>query len=128
MKQIISTPNAPKALAPYSQAIKVGQMVYLSGQIGVDPKTMQVVSGGIAAQTTQMFQNLKAVAEAAGGSLEHVVKITGYITDIAYYSEFNDVMRTFYPNNAYPARILVAIQALPLDALVAADAIMALPS
>src|SRR5262245_42208920 len=100
-KQIIATDKAPKAIGPYSQAVKAGHTVYLSGQIPLDPVTGEVVSGGIEAETKRVFENLKAVAEAAGGSLANAVKLTIYLTDFVNFPKVNDIMKT-YMSEPYP--------------------------
>ena len=123
-KTIISTPNAPAAIGTYSQAVKVGDTVYLSGQIGLDPTTMQMVEG-IEAQIARVFENLKAVAEAAGGSLADVVKITVYLTDLGNFAKVNETMANYF-SEPFPARAAVGVASLPRAALVEADAVMVL--
>lgn len=123
-KTIISTPNAPAAIGTYSQAVKVGNTVYLSGQIGLDPASMQLVEG-VEAQIHRVFQNLKAVAEAAGGSLADVVKLNVYLTDLADFATVNAIMAQYF-SEPYPARAAVGVKELPRGARVEADAIMAL--
>lgn len=122
MKQIIRTEHAPRAIGPYSQAIKVGQTVYLSGQIGLHPQTMQM-AGDLLSQATQVFENLRAVARAAGGDLSDIVKVTLYLTDMEHFTEVNQVMEEFF-NPPFPARVTVGVKALPKQALVEAEAIM----
>ena len=122
MKTIIATPNAPAAIGTYSQAVRVGDTVYLSGQIGLDPATMQMVEG-IDAQIVRVFENLKAVAEAAGGSLDTAVKITIYLTDLGHFAKVNEVMAR-YISQPYPARAAVGVKELPRGALVEADAVL----
>lgn len=124
MKQIINTDKAPKAIGTYSQAVKYADTVFLSGQIGLDPETMQLVEGGFSAQARQVFTNLQAVAKAAGGSLSRVVKFMVYLTDLENFKELNDIMAEFCCA-PYPARAAVEISRLPKDALVEIDAIMA---
>lgn len=124
-KSIIATANAPAAIGTYSQAVKVGYTVYFSGQIGLDPETMQLVDG-IEAQIARVFENMKAVAEEAGGSLENVVKVNVFLTDLAHYTKFNEMMAEYFPQ-PYPARAVVGVAALPRGALVEADAVMELP-
>ena len=121
-KQIISTPQAPAAIGTYSQAVRVGDTIYLSGQIGLDPKSMQLVEG-IEAQIKRVFDNLKAVADAAGGSLKDVVKLNVYLTDLGNFAKVNEVMATYF-NQPYPARAAVGVAALPKGALVEMDAVM----
>ena len=121
-RQIIATPGAPAAIGTYSQAVRVGDTVYLSGQIGLDPATMQMVEG-IDAQIVRVFENLKAVAEAAGGSLDTAVKITIYLTDLGHFAKVNEVMAR-YISQPYPARAAVGVKELPRGALVEADAVL----
>jgi reactive intermediate/imine deaminase len=118
-RTIISTPNAPAAIGPYSQAVKVGNQVYLSGQIGLDPVSMQMVEG-VEAQAVRVFENLKAVAEAAGASFADVVKITIYLTDLSNFGVVNEVMTRYFAE-PYPARATVGVRELPRGALVEAD-------
>lgn len=121
-KTIISTPHAPAAIGTYSQAVKVGNTVYLSGQIGLDPQAMTLVEG-IDAQIVRVFDNLKAVAEAAGGSLTDVVKLNVFLTDLANFAKVNEVMGQYFAQ-PYPARAAVGVKELPRGALVEADAVM----
>ncbi|MBL8488992.1 MAG: RidA family protein [Rhodocyclaceae bacterium] len=121
-RQIIATPGAPAAIGTYSQAVRAGDTVYLSGQIGLDPATMQMVEG-IDAQIVRVFENLKAVAEAAGGSLDTAVKITIYLTDLGHFAKVNEVMAR-YISQPYPARAAVGVKELPRGALVEADAVL----
>src|SRR5512135_170467 len=123
-KQIISTPNAPAAIGTYSQAVKVGDTVYLSGQIGLDPATMQMVEG-IEDQVHRVFCNLKSVAEAAGGSLADVVKLNIFLTDLANFAKVNEIMAQYFAQ-PYPARAAVGVKELPRGALVEADGVMEL--
>lgn len=123
-RAVITTPDAPAAIGPYSQAIKVGNMVWLSGQIPLDPGTMELVSGDITAQATQVFQNLAAVAQAAGGSLDHAVKINISLTDLADFAAINEVMARFL-TEPYPARACVQVAALPKGAGIEVEAILA---
>src|SRR5688572_18696532 len=102
-RQIISTPDAPAAIGPYSQAVKVGGTVYLSGQIPLDPATMQLVSGDIDAEIRRVFDNLKAVALAAGGTLGDAVKVNVFLTDLAHFARVNEIMATYF-QQPYPAR------------------------
>ena len=125
-KTIISTPNAPAAIGTYSQAVKVGDTVYLSGQIGLDPATMQLVDG-IDAQVVRVFENLKAVVEAAGGSLADVVKLNVFLTDLANFAKVNEAMASYF-SEPFPARAAVGVAALPRGALVEADGVMVLPA
>ena len=121
-KTIISTPNAPAAIGTYSQAVKVGDTVYLSGQIGLDPASMQMVDG-IDAQIVRVFESLKAVAEAAGGSLADVVKLNVFLTDLAHFAKVNETMAQYF-TAPFPARAAVGVKELPRGALVEADAVM----
>jgi reactive intermediate/imine deaminase len=123
-KLIISTPNAPAAIGTYSQAVRVGFTVYLAGQIGLDPASMQLVDG-IDAQIVRVFDNMQAVAKAAGGSLADVVKINVYLTDLGTFARFNEIMAGYF-TQPYPARAVVGVAALPRGALVEADAVMEL--
>ena len=121
-KQIIATTSAPAAIGTYSQAVKAGNTVYLSGQIGLDPATMQMVEG-FEAQTVRVFENLKAVAEAAGGSLADAVKLNIYLTDLANFAKVNTTMAQYF-SEPFPARAAVGVKELPRGALVEADAVM----
>ena len=121
-KTIISTANAPAAIGTYSQAVRVGDTVYLSGQIGLNPASMQMVDG-IDAQIVRVFDNLKAVAEAAGGSLADLVKLNVYLTDLANFAKVNEVM-AHYCSEPYPARAAVGVKELPRGALVEADGVL----
>lgn len=123
-KSVIHTDNAPAAIGTYSQAIKAGNTVYLSGQIPLDPKSMELVQG-FEAQTVQVFDNLKAVAEAAGGSLADIVKLNIYLTDLANFATVNEVMGRYF-QQPYPARAAIGINALPKGSLVEMDAILVL--
>jgi reactive intermediate/imine deaminase len=122
MREIISTPDAPAAIGTYSQAVKAGGTLYLSGQIGLDPVTMTLVEG-IDAQIIRVFDNLKAVAAAAGTTLDAAVKITIYLTDLAYFAKVNAIMAQYF-NPPYPARAAVGVKDLPRGALVEADAVL----
>jgi len=123
-KTIIHSADAPKAIGTYSQAVRVGDTVYLSGQIGLDPATMQMEEG-IEAQIHRVFRNLQAVAGAAGGSLDQVVKLTVFLTDLANFPKVNEIMAGYF-REPYPARAAVGVAALPRGALVEADAVMVL--
>ena len=122
MKQAIHADAAPQAIGSYSQAIRCGKTVYLSGQIGLDPLTMQLVEG-IDAQIERVFQNLKAVAAAAGGSLDQAAKLTVYLTDLGHFARLNEIMVTHF-RAPYPARAAVGVASLPRGALVEIDAIL----
>lgn len=121
-RQIISTPNAPAAIGTYSQAVRVGDTVYVSGQIGLDPTSMEMVEG-IDAQIERVFANLKAVAAAAGTTLDATVKLNVYLTDLANFAKVNAVMATCF-QEPYPARAAVGVKELPRGALVEADAVL----
>jgi reactive intermediate/imine deaminase len=121
-RQIVSTPNAPAAIGTYSQAVKVDDTVYMSGQIGLDPATMQMVEG-IDAQIVRVFENLKAVAAAAGASLDAAVKLNIYLTDLANFAKVNETMARYF-QQPYPARAAVGVKELPRGALVEADAVL----
>ena len=123
-KTIISTPDAPAAIGTYSQAVRSGDTVYLSGQIGLDPQTMTMVEG-IDAQIDRVFANLKAVAEAAGGSLADIVKLNVYLVDLDDFGKVNETM-TRYFSAPFPARAAVGVAALPRGARVEADAVLVL--
>jgi reactive intermediate/imine deaminase len=123
-KIMISSDSAPAAIGTYSQAVRAGNTVYLSGQIGLDPKSGQMVAG-IEAQIRRVFDNLKAVAVAAGGSLDDAVKLTVYLTDLAHFAKVNEIMATYF-EKPYPARAAVGVAALPRGALVEADAVLVL--
>ena len=123
-KKIIHTNGAPQALGTYSQAVKVGNTVYLSGQIGLDPEKMEMVEG-IEAQVHRVFKNLKAVAEASGGSLADVVKLNVFLTDLANFALVNTIMAEYF-TQPYPARAAVGVASLPRGALVEADGVIEL--
>ncbi|MCF8200092.1 MAG: RidA family protein [Sulfuritalea sp.] len=123
-RKIVSTSDAPAAIGTYSQAVQAGNTVYLSGQIGLDPATMQMVEG-IDAQIVRVFDNLKAVATAAGGSLNDVVKFNIYLTDLSNFGKVNETMAQ-YLREPYPARAAVGVKELPRGALVEADAVLVL--
>jgi reactive intermediate/imine deaminase len=124
-KTIIATADAPQAIGTYSQAVRAGDTVYLSGQIPLVPATMQMVEGDITAQVRQVFANLAAVANAAGGSLNDCVKVNVFLTDLANFPVVNQVMAEFF-TEPYPARAAIGVAALPRGAAVEADAIMVL--
>lgn len=126
MKQVVLTNKAPAAIGAYSQAIKAGNTVYISGQIPLHPETMQLVKGDIKAQTKQAFANLNAIAEAAGGSFEQIVKLTVYLTSMENFAVVNEVLKEFCPE-PYPARAVIGVSQLPKGAEVEVDAIMYLP-
>jgi reactive intermediate/imine deaminase len=122
MKSPIQTSGAPEAIGTYSQAIRAGDAVYLSGQIGLDPVSMQMAEG-IEGQTHRVFRNLAAVAAAAGMSLDHAVRMTVYLTDLAHFARVNEIMAQ-YVREPYPARAAVGVAGLPRGALVEIDAIL----
>jgi reactive intermediate/imine deaminase len=124
-KEIISTDQAPKAIGTYSQAVKAGNTVYLSGQIPLDPATMLLVESSIDAQIRRVFENLKAVAEAAGGGFEDVVKLNVFLTDLAHFARVNEIMAEYFAE-PYPARAAIGVAALPRGAAVEMDAILVL--
>ena len=124
-KEIIATPRAPQAIGPYSQAVKVGNTVYLSGQIPLIPDTMELIDGDIKAQTRQVFENLSAVAEAAGGSLNDAVKVNISLTDLGDFAEVNEVMASVF-QQPFPARACVQVAALPKGAAVEIEVILSL--
>lgn len=122
-KAIIHTDKAPRAIGTYSQAVKVDNTVYLSGQIPLDPETMAMVTGDMRAQISQVFKNLAAVCEASGGSLQNMVKLNVYLTDLAHFPLVNEVMAEFV-QQPYPARAAVGVASLPKGAAVEMDAIL----
>jgi reactive intermediate/imine deaminase len=123
IKQKITSPLAPKAIGPYSQAIKIGNTVYLSGQIPLNPETMQLVTGDLAIQAEQIFMNLREVCKAAGGEFDDIVKLTIYLTDLSHFSVVNEVMSRFF-REPYPARATIQVSALPMTAQIEIDAVM----
>jgi reactive intermediate/imine deaminase len=122
-KKIIHTKSAPQAIGTYSQAVRAGDTVYLSGQIPLDPATMQMVSGDIEVEITRVFENLKAVAEAAGGSLAQAVKVNVYLTDLANFAKVNEIMAKYCPE-PFPARAAVGVSQLPRGARVEIECIL----
>jgi reactive intermediate/imine deaminase len=124
-RSIIATERAPAAIGPYSQAVRAGNTVYFSGQIPLDPATSMLVEGDIRAQTRRVFDNLAAVAEAAGGSLAQVVRVGIYVTDLGHFAEVNAVMAEYF-QTPYPARSTIEVSALPKAAQVEVDAVMVL--
>lgn len=123
--EIIATNNAPSAIGAYSQAVRAGNTVYVSGQIPLVPETMEVVEGDVVTQINQVFKNLTAVCEAAGGSLSDIVKLTVYLTDLKDFGHVNDSMAQFF-KQPYPARAAIGVAQLPKDVPVEVDAIMVL--
>ena len=126
MKTPVSTDSAPAAIGTYSQAVRVGEMVYFSGQIPLDPKTMELVGKDPAMQIDRVFRNLAAVAEAAGGSLHDVVRLSVYLTDLGHFATVNEIMAKYFAE-PYPARAAIGVAALPRGALVEMDAIAHIP-
>ncbi|MEL1266050.1 RidA family protein [Pseudoxanthomonas putridarboris] len=124
-KQIIHTDHAPAAIGPYSQAVRAGNTVYFSGQIPLDPATGNLVEGDIAVQARRAFDNLKAVAEAAGGSLDRIVRLGLYLTDLGQFAAVNAVMQEYF-SAPYPARSTIEVSGLPKGAAFEVDAVMAL--
>ena len=122
MKNAIQTRDAPAAIGTYSQAVRAGDTLYLSGQIGLDPATMQMAEG-VEAQTHRVFRNLTAVADAAGMSLDHAVRMTVYLTDLSHFARVNEIMAQ-YVREPYPSRAAVGVAGLPRGALVEIDAIL----
>jgi reactive intermediate/imine deaminase len=122
-RQIIHTERAPQAIGTYSQAVRVGDTLYMSGQVPLDPASMQLVTGGIEAQIRRVFENLKAVAEAAGGSLAQAVKMNVYLTDLKHFAKVNEIM-ALYCSQPYPARAAVGVAQLPRGAEVEIECIL----
>lgn len=122
-KAVIQTEQAPAAIGTYSQAIKVNNTVYLSGQIPLDPATMQLVEGDMRAQVARVFENLAAVCEAAGGSLKDIVKLNIFLTDLSHFALVNEVMATYF-TQPYPARAAIGVASLPRGAQVEMDGVM----
>ena len=124
-RQIIHTPLAPKAIGTYSQAVRVGDTVYISGQIPLDPASGQLVSGDIEAEIRRAFDNISAIAQAAGGSLASAVKLNVFLVDLAHFSKVNDIMATYF-SEPYPARAAIGVAALPRGARVEVECILSL--
>ncbi|MGH8541909.1 MAG: Rid family detoxifying hydrolase [Stenotrophobium sp.] len=122
-RQIISTPNAPAAIGTYSQAVKCGNTVYLSGQIALDPASMTLVNASIDDEIHQVFRNLAAVANAGGGGLKDVAKLNVFLTDLAHFPKVSEIMAQYF-QQPYPARAAIGVVALPRGARVEADAVM----
>ncbi|MFW0072474.1 MAG: RidA family protein [Coxiella-like endosymbiont] len=125
MKQIISTNKAPRAVGIYSQAVKAGNTIYFSGQIPLDPETMEIVHDDFKNHVHRIFKNMSAIAKAAGGNLAQIVKLTIYLTNIENFSVVNEVMKNYY-EEPYPARSVVSVKQLPKNSLIEIDAIMVL--
>jgi reactive intermediate/imine deaminase len=126
-KQIIQSADAPAAIGPYSQAVRAGNTLYMSGQIPLDPKTMQIVDGGIDAQARQVFANLRAVALAAGAALNDIVKLTILMTDLSEFAQVNEIMAAHF-DAPYPARATYQVAALPRGARIEVEAVLVLRS
>lgn len=122
-RSVIKTDRAPAAIGPYSQAIKAGSTVYLSGQIQLDPATMELVGGGMDAQVRRVFDNLSAVCDAAGGALHDIVKLNIFLTDLSHFNLVNEIMKEYF-QEPYPARAAIGVAALPKGAEVEMDAVM----
>jgi reactive intermediate/imine deaminase len=125
-RSIISTPKAPSAIGTYSQAVRAGEFLYISGQIPLDPATQQLVSGDIDAEITRVFENIKAIAEAGGGTLASAVKVNVSLTDLAHFARVNEIMATYFPQ-PWPARAAVGVAALPKGARVEVECILWIP-
>ena len=128
LKTAIASPDAPPALGPYSQGVKVGDTIYVSGQLPIDPKTREIVGGGIAAQTEQVLLNIREILEEGGASLGDIVKVTIFLRDLSSFAEVNRVYEIFFPNTEFdpivpPARSTVEVSRLPRDAEIEMDAI-----
>lgn len=124
-RQIIHTADAPKAIGTYSQAVRVGDTVYISGQIPLDPASGQLVSGDIEAEIRRAFENLKAIAQAAGGSLADAVKLSVFLTDMGHFAKVNEVMATYF-SEPYPARAALGVASLPRGARVEVECVLSL--
>jgi len=122
-RRIIQTANAPKAIGPYSQAVAAGGMVFISGQVGTDPATGELVAGDFEAQARRAFENLRAVAEAAGPGLAAAVRVTVYLTDLGNFAAANRVMQEYF-REPYPARVTIGVAALPRGAAIEVDCIL----
>jgi reactive intermediate/imine deaminase len=124
-RQVIHTASAPKAIGTYSQAMRAGDTVYISGQIPLDPATGQLISGDIEAEIRRAFDNLKAIAQAAGGTLGDAVKLSVFLTDLSHFPKVNEIMATYF-NEPYPARAAIGVAALPRGARVEVECILSL--
>jgi len=122
-REIIHTADAPEAIGPYSQAVKVGDVVYMSGQIPLVPETMTVLEGDFSAQVRRVFDNLAAVAKASGGSLQDIVKLNIFLTDLSHFGAVNDIMMEYF-EQPYPARAAIGVASLPKDVPVEMDAVL----
>ncbi|HWO99031.1 MAG TPA: RidA family protein [Methylococcus sp.] len=124
-RDVVCTDRAPKAIGTYSQAVRTGHTVYLSGQIPLDPATMELVPGGVEARIRRVFENLRAVAEAAGGSLDDIVKLNVFLTDLSHFPLVNEIMAHYF-REPYPARAAIGVASLPRGAEVEMDAVLVL--
>jgi len=124
-RQLISTDRAPRAIGPYSQAVRAGDTVYVSGQIPLDPASGELISGNIDAEIRRVLDNLQAIAAAAGGSLEQVVKLTVFLTDLAHYAQVNQIMQQYF-REPYPARAAIGVAALPRGARIEMECVLSL--
>jgi reactive intermediate/imine deaminase len=124
-RDVVCTDRAPKAIGTYSQAVRVGNTVYLSGQIPLDPVTMELVSGGVEARIRRVLENLRAVAEAAGGSIDDIVKLNVFLTDLSHFPLVNEIMAQYF-REPYPARAAIGVASLPRGAEVEMDAVLVL--
>ena len=124
-RQVIHSAAAPKAIGPYSQAVRVGDTVYVSGQIPLDPASGQLISGDIEAEIRRVFDNLDAIARAAGGSLQNVVKLSIFLTDLTHFAKLNEIMATYF-SEPYPARAAVGVASLPRGARVEMECVLSL--
>ncbi|MBK6597167.1 MAG: RidA family protein [Proteobacteria bacterium] len=124
-RQTIKTEAAPRAIGPYSQAVRVGDTVYLSGQLGFDPRAMELVAGGVEPEARRVFENIKAVVAAAGGSLAHICKVTIFLVDINDFPKVNEIMAQYF-SEPYPARSTFAVAALPRNARVEVECVLSL--
>jgi reactive intermediate/imine deaminase len=125
-RSIVSTPRAPSAIGTYSQAVRAGDFLYISGQIPLDPATQQLVSGDIDAEITRVFENIKAIAEAGGATLASAVKVNVSLTDLAHFARVNEIMATYFPQ-PWPARAAVGVASLPKGARVEVECILWIP-
>ena len=125
-RSIISTPKAPSAIGTYSQAVRAGEFLFISGQIPLDPATQQLVTGDIDAEITRVFENIKAIAEAGGGTLASAVKVNVSLTDLAHFARVNEIMATYFPQ-PWPARAAVGVAALPKGARVEVECVLWIP-
>jgi reactive intermediate/imine deaminase len=125
-RSIISTPKAPSAIGTYSQAVRAGEFLFISGQIPLDPATQQLVSDDIDAEITRVFENIKAIAEAGGGTLACAVKVNVSLTDLAHFARVNEIMATYFPQ-PWPARAAVGVAALPKGARVEVECVLWIP-